>query len=163
MDSKEYGAYLKTLRNAKGLTLAQLAKEIGFSNPYISQIENGLKGIPSPELLKELSSPLGVSYEELMIRAGHYTFFDYILNDEDDPDYNKAFDEAYEKVVRELGGIEKLPSKEKKIPRLPTKDLSLLIDYPDITWNGKKISKWNKARIFAMLDVLLAEETDDHE
>ncbi len=73
MDSKakEFGKYLKNLRKKKGLTLVQLKEATSMSQPYLSQMENGLKGIPSPETLKKLEAPLGVSHFELMVRAGH--------------------------------------------------------------------------------------------
>lgn len=74
MEAKEFGKYLKSLRNERNLTLTQLGDLVGYSNPYLSQIENGKKGIPSPELLRKLSGPLGERYENLMIKAGYWTY-----------------------------------------------------------------------------------------
>jgi len=74
LNKESFGAYIKGLRTSKGLTLTELGDLIGYSNPYLSQIENGKKkGMPSPELLKLLSSPLGVEYHELMAKAGYWT------------------------------------------------------------------------------------------
>lgn len=71
MNATEFGRYLRSLRKAQGLTLTQLGNLIGYSNPYLSQIENGQKGIPSPDILKKLASPLGEDYLVLMRKAGH--------------------------------------------------------------------------------------------
>lgn len=73
VDAKEFGRYLKSLRDEKKLTLTELGKRIDYSNPYLSQIETGKKGIPSPKLLKLLSKELGVDFEELMFAAGYIT------------------------------------------------------------------------------------------
>lgn len=73
METTEFGIYLKTLRNAKGYTLTELGDMIGYSNPYLSQIENGRKKtMPPPSLLRKLAGPLGVDYEKLMIKAGYW-------------------------------------------------------------------------------------------
>ncbi|CAM3464586.1 transcriptional regulator [Brevibacillus invocatus] len=82
MDPTEFGRYLKSLRKAQNLTLTQLGKLIGYSNPYLSQIENGQKGIPSPDLLRKLSGPLNADFFVLMQKAGHLPNQDYqaILN-----------------------------------------------------------------------------------
>ena len=51
------------------LSLRQLSELAGVSNPYLSQIERGLKK-PSAEILKELARGLEVSAETLYVRAG---------------------------------------------------------------------------------------------
>ena len=71
MDPKEFGHYLRTLRKAKRLTIDDLAAELGVSNAYISQIETGKRGIPSPELLKQFHLSLDIAYEHLMEKAGY--------------------------------------------------------------------------------------------
>lgn len=74
MNPGEFGRYLKTLREEKGLTLTELSKLSGTSHPYLSQIENGRKGVPSSKVLKKLSEPLAVPYMELMYKAGHVEY-----------------------------------------------------------------------------------------
>lgn len=64
--AKAFGQFLKELRNKKGYTLTELGDKIGYSNPYLSQIETGQKGIPSPKLLKKLSEGLDIPYLDLM-------------------------------------------------------------------------------------------------
>ncbi|WP_063795544.1 helix-turn-helix domain-containing protein [Paenibacillus sp. Soil750] len=72
MDAHNFGKYLKEQRKIRGLTLVALGKATDLSQPYLSQIENGKKGTPSPEILKKLEGPLGISYEELMFKAGYW-------------------------------------------------------------------------------------------
>ena len=66
-----FGKWLRNTRKQKGLTLMELGDKIGYSKPYLSQIENGHVGVPNPDLLKKLSSPLGVSQIRIMEIAGH--------------------------------------------------------------------------------------------
>jgi transcriptional regulator with XRE-family HTH domain len=63
------GEYLREQRRAAELTLRQLAEQTGLSNPYLSQIENGLRR-PSAEVLQRLAAALRVSAEALYVRAG---------------------------------------------------------------------------------------------
>jgi transcriptional regulator with XRE-family HTH domain len=67
----EFGEYLKQLRETKNLSFRKLDALSGVSYVYLSQIENGKRGIPSPDVLKKLAAPLGVSYKELMQAAGY--------------------------------------------------------------------------------------------
>lgn len=69
---KDFGSYLKRLREAKGYTISQLALYSGVSHSYISRIEAGKRGAPSPEILQCLAEVLPVSFEELMVVAGHW-------------------------------------------------------------------------------------------
>lgn len=70
MDEIEFGQYLKGLRKNKKLTIRQLESLSGVSNAYLSQLENGKRGIPSPEILKKIHKYLEVDFEELMYKAG---------------------------------------------------------------------------------------------
>jgi transcriptional regulator with XRE-family HTH domain len=63
------GDYLREQRLAAKLSLRQLAEQAGVSNPYLSQIERGLRK-PSAEVLQQLAKALRVSAETLYIRAG---------------------------------------------------------------------------------------------
>lgn len=73
MEASEFGQYLKEVRKRRKLTIRQLDTYSGVSHSYISQMERGERGVPSPEILRKLSKPLGVEYEELMERAGYIT------------------------------------------------------------------------------------------
>ena len=63
------GEYLREQRLAAKMTLRQLAEQTGVSNPYLSQIERGLRR-PSAEVLQQLAKALRVSAETLYVRAG---------------------------------------------------------------------------------------------
>ncbi len=63
------GDYIAAQRRSAELTLRQLAEQTGISNPYLSQIERGLRR-PSAEVLQQLSKALRVSAETLYVRAG---------------------------------------------------------------------------------------------
>ena len=65
----DLGEYLREQRHAAQLTLRQLSEVAGISNPYISQIERGLKK-PSAEILQALAKALRISAESLYVRAG---------------------------------------------------------------------------------------------
>jgi transcriptional regulator with XRE-family HTH domain len=69
------GGYLKEQRVSAQLSLRQLAEQAGVSNPYLSQIERGLRK-PSAEVLQQIAKALRISAEQLYVRAG-------ILNPED--------------------------------------------------------------------------------
>ncbi|GIP40790.1 hypothetical protein J31TS4_40700 [Paenibacillus sp. J31TS4] len=71
MDAVEFGEYLKNLRENAGLSMGQLSRAAKVSQPYISQLESGQRGVPSPEIIKKLHSPLNISYSEMMFKAGH--------------------------------------------------------------------------------------------
>jgi transcriptional regulator with XRE-family HTH domain len=63
------GDYLKEQRVAARMSLRQLAEQAGVSNPYLSQIERGLRR-PSAEVLQQIAKALRISAEQLYIRAG---------------------------------------------------------------------------------------------
>ena len=62
---------LRDMRKLKGFTIRELADRSGVSAAYISQLENGNRGIPSPDVLMKLSEGLNTSYSELMDIAGY--------------------------------------------------------------------------------------------
>ena len=63
------GDYLREQRIAARLSLRQLAEQAGVSNPYLSQLERGLRR-PSAEVLQQIAKALRISAEQLYIRAG---------------------------------------------------------------------------------------------
>jgi transcriptional regulator with XRE-family HTH domain len=63
------GEFIAGQRQAAQLSLRQLAEQTGISNPYLSQIERGLRK-PSAEVLQQLAKALRVSAETLYVRAG---------------------------------------------------------------------------------------------
>lgn len=65
----DLGEYLKEQRETARLSLRQLATAAGVSNPYLSQIERGLRK-PSAEVLQQIAKGLQISAEALFLRAG---------------------------------------------------------------------------------------------
>lgn len=63
------GRFLREQRTAASMSLRQLADITGISNPYLSQIERGLKK-PSAEILQALAQGLHLSAEQVYIQAG---------------------------------------------------------------------------------------------
>src|SRR3954468_7898898 len=69
MTVESLGAYLREQRVAAELSLRQLADQAGVSNPYLSQIERGLRR-PSAEVLQALAKALRISAEQVYVQAG---------------------------------------------------------------------------------------------
>jgi transcriptional regulator with XRE-family HTH domain len=63
------GEFLREQRRNAQLSLRQLADAAGVSNPYLSQIERGLRK-PSAEILQQLAKALRISAETLYVQAG---------------------------------------------------------------------------------------------
>jgi transcriptional regulator with XRE-family HTH domain len=63
------GEYLREQRSTAQMSLRQLAEQAGVSNPYLSQVERGLRK-PSAEVLNKIASALQISSEHLYVRAG---------------------------------------------------------------------------------------------
>lgn len=69
IDAATLGAYIREQRNAAQISLRQLAKAADVSNPYLSQVERGLRK-PSAEILSRIATGLRISAETLYVRAG---------------------------------------------------------------------------------------------
>ena len=65
----ELGDYLREQRKGAKLSLRQLGEAAGVSNPYLSQVERGLRR-PSAEVLGQIAKGLRISAEALYVRAG---------------------------------------------------------------------------------------------
>ena len=66
---RDIGDYIRTQRTKAQISLRELAKLAGVSNPYLSQIERGLRK-PSAEILQQIAKGLRISAEALYVRAG---------------------------------------------------------------------------------------------
>jgi transcriptional regulator with XRE-family HTH domain len=78
----DLGGYLREQREHARLSVRQLANLAGVSNPYLSQVERGLRK-PSAEVLQQIARGLRISAEALYVRAG-------ILDSEGRPDVEAA-------------------------------------------------------------------------
>lgn len=65
----DLGGYIRAQRNNAQISLRQLAKLAGVSNPYLSQVERGLRK-PSAEILQQIAKGLRISAEALYVQAG---------------------------------------------------------------------------------------------
>lgn len=66
---QELGEFVREQRRVGQMSLRRLSELSGISNPYLSQIERGLRR-PSAEILQQLARALEVSSESLYVRAG---------------------------------------------------------------------------------------------
>jgi transcriptional regulator with XRE-family HTH domain len=66
---RDIGEFIRDLRRNARISLRQLADQAGVSNPYLSQIERGLRK-PSAEVLQQIASALRVSTPLMYLRAG---------------------------------------------------------------------------------------------
>jgi transcriptional regulator with XRE-family HTH domain len=83
------GEFIREQRQQGQVSLRQMARLAGVSNPYLSQIERGLRK-PSAEILQQIAKGLRISAEQLYVRAGFLEFREgnqelvaAILSDED--------------------------------------------------------------------------------
>jgi len=65
----DLGEFIRQQRNTARLSLRRLSEIAGISNPYLSQIERGLRK-PSAEILQQIAKALRISAETLYVRAG---------------------------------------------------------------------------------------------
>lgn len=78
----DLGQFIRKQRESAKLSLRNLSKLAGVSNPYLSQIERGLRN-PSAEILQAIAKALDLSAETLYVRAG-------ILDERSDADVESA-------------------------------------------------------------------------
>ncbi len=69
MNVDSIGEYIRQQREQAKISLRQLAQAAGVSNPYLSQIERGLRR-PSAEILQQIAKGLRISAEALYVQAG---------------------------------------------------------------------------------------------
>ena len=69
MRVRELGRFIRDQRASARLSLRKLSKLAGISNPYLSQIERGLRR-PSAEILQAIAKALRISAETLYVKAG---------------------------------------------------------------------------------------------
>jgi transcriptional regulator with XRE-family HTH domain len=67
--ASDVGSFIRTLRENAQVSVRQLAEKSGVSNPYLSQVERGLRK-PSADVLSQVAKALRVSAEVLYVRAG---------------------------------------------------------------------------------------------
>ncbi|MGI9017591.1 MAG: helix-turn-helix domain-containing protein [Euzebya sp.] len=107
---RELGSFIREQREHAKLSGRNLAKRAGVSNPYLSQIERGLRK-PSAEILQALAKALRISAETLYVKAG-------ILEEREgdlpaaimaDPTLNETQRHALLEVYRSFAGAKTAP------------------------------------------------------
>lgn len=68
-DLLDVGAFIRSQRERASMSVRRLAELAEVSNPYLSQIERGLRK-PSAEILQQVANALRISAETLYVRAG---------------------------------------------------------------------------------------------
>lgn len=66
---KDLGSFIREQRTSAQISLRALAAKAGVSNPYLSQVERGLRR-PSADILAQIARGLSISVESLLARAG---------------------------------------------------------------------------------------------
>jgi transcriptional regulator with XRE-family HTH domain len=69
LEIPKLGNFIREQRETAKISLRELAKSAGVSNPYLSQIERGLRK-PSAEILQQIAKGLRISAEALYVQAG---------------------------------------------------------------------------------------------
>ena len=67
--ASDIGSFIRSQRENAQVSVRQLAERAGVSNPYLSQVERGLRK-PSADVLAQIAKALRVSAEVLYVRAG---------------------------------------------------------------------------------------------
>lgn len=65
----DVGAFIRSQRERAEMSIRKLAELADMSNPYLSQIERGLRK-PSADILQQVANALRISVETLYVRAG---------------------------------------------------------------------------------------------
>lgn len=107
----DIGEYLRSLREGQKLSLREVAAKTGVSVSYITQIENGKRKAPGPEVLKKLAPAYNVPVRDLLRAAGYLDDIKEIrsvLSDEEEVE--RAFgyvisDPRYQSGTRVTGPI----------------------------------------------------------
>jgi transcriptional regulator with XRE-family HTH domain len=107
----DIGEYLRSLREGQKLSLREAAARTGVSVSYITQIENGKRKAPGPEVLKKLAPAYNVPVRDLLRAAGYLDDIKEIksvLSDEEEVE--RAFgyvisDPRYQSGTRVTGPI----------------------------------------------------------
>lgn len=115
----ELGEFIRAQRERANLSLRRLAENAGISNPYLSQIERGIRK-PSAEILKNLARALEISSNTLYSRAGLIdeemppaSVFEAIDSDEQiTGEQKKVLLDMYRALVRSNGSMSEIPENQ---------------------------------------------------
>jgi transcriptional regulator with XRE-family HTH domain len=66
----EFGEFIRIKRKGQNITLVQLAKKTGLSQPYLSQIENGKRDTPKLDIINKIAGALDIDSYEMIAKVG---------------------------------------------------------------------------------------------
>ncbi|MCK9460665.1 MAG: helix-turn-helix domain-containing protein [Proteobacteria bacterium] len=101
------GAYMKSLRNDRDMTLEDVEAKVVVNNSYLSQIERGIKR-PGTDTLRKLSQCYGVPLNELLVRYKH-TLPDEVPENKQEAIYRKMaeFKDKFNELQNLINGMYK--------------------------------------------------------
>lgn len=136
--NEDFGKYLRRIRKSKNITLVQLAKKTGLSQPYLSQIENGKREIPKPDIVNKLC--IALDDLDLMSKAGYIKTIKV-----------GYMDEEFKKILQEENELRK------------KKDILYLLqnEEDNAYYNGQMLSKEDRKRVLTVLENLFPEYHKD--
>ncbi|WP_052352914.1 helix-turn-helix domain-containing protein [Neobacillus dielmonensis] len=88
----KFGEKLRQLRNEKKLTIRKLSELSGVAHSYLSQVENGKRGIPKVDTLEKIAAGLNIPSIDLLVQAGYIDPIDFIKieNEKEDIEWSLA-------------------------------------------------------------------------
>ncbi|MFC5532250.1 helix-turn-helix domain-containing protein [Cohnella yongneupensis] len=147
MEPLEFGQFLRSLREGKKLTMRKLDNLSGVSHSYISQIERGERGIPSPDILNKLAGPLGVSPAVFMVKAGHVSYGDWFTNKVNSDEYDEMF-------MHEMFGFSTNQEYEDFKNDIKNGELKSYLSRKIVLYNGFLLTDQDRQRVLDMLKAL---------
>ena len=90
-EMSDFGDYLRSLREGQKMSLREAAAKTGVSVSYITQIENGRRKAPGPEVLKKLAPAYNVPVRDLLKAAGYLDDIKEIKPVSDEEEVDRAF------------------------------------------------------------------------
>ncbi|HWF80169.1 MAG TPA: helix-turn-helix transcriptional regulator [Streptosporangiaceae bacterium] len=135
------GSYIREQREQAKISIRQLAQAAGVSNPYLSQVERGLRR-PSADILQQIAKGLRISAEALYVQAGilddkpgERTVTDAIMADTEITERQKQMlidiYESFRKEVRADAEARAAEESQDRLDRLDRSDSESLADEPD--------------------------------
>ncbi|AEE14382.1 helix-turn-helix domain protein [Thermodesulfobium narugense DSM 14796] len=88
--TNEFGKFLKEARVRKGINQRRLALLSGIDPGYVNKLESGKMPPPSPKVLKNIASVLGIDELDLYLRAGYITD-DLTKKFSEEPEFSMMF------------------------------------------------------------------------
>lgn len=148
-----FGERIKQIRKSKNMTIRAVGERADVSHSYISQIENGRRDIPNPDMIKKLAIGLGEDYFSLMRFAGYLDspnndmeFLLKVVNSAP-AEFQKEFMTEHSEHIKNL-----VESKKKLNLNVPKPEIKAL--FPKTFFNKAKTSDYLKLlRLYQEIDI----------